>query len=89
MEETKNAHVHTEPQVWRDGKVSGAVYGGIDSLADLSAQVYRMFIWNNPLHPDVFPATRLMEAEVGSWCCRLFNGPPESCATVIFFLFCQ
>ena len=50
-----------------------------------------MFAWTNPLHPDVFPDIRKMEAEVVRMSCTLFNGGDESCGTVsshFIYLFC-
>lgn len=59
-----------------DGRVSGAVYTDCSSqhvalLTDvglfgeeLPLQIYRMYAFSNPLHPDVFPGVRKMEAEV-------------------------
>jgi len=34
----------------------------------------QQFALSNPLHPDVFPSVRKMEAEVVSMCLDLFNG---------------
>ena len=51
-----------------------------------SLQVYGMFAWTNPLHADVFPDIRKMEAEVVRMCCTLFNGDKESCGTVRYLL---
>lgn len=48
-------------------------------------QVYGMFAWTNPLHSDVFPDIRKMEAEVVRMCCTIFNGDKESCGTVSSF----
>ena len=45
-------------------------------------QVYGDFAWSNPLHPDIFPGVRKMEAEVVRMTCSLFHGGPESCGTV-------
>uniref|UniRef100_A0A3B4E1Q3 sphinganine-1-phosphate aldolase n=2 Tax=Pygocentrus nattereri TaxID=42514 RepID=A0A3B4E1Q3_PYGNA len=45
-------------------------------------QVYGEFAWSNPLHPDIFPGVRKMEAEVVRMTCSLFNGGPDSCGTV-------
>jgi len=39
-----------------------------------------MFAWTNPLHGDVFPDIRKMEAEVVQMC--MFNGGSEACGTV-------
>uniref|UniRef100_A0A673YH19 sphinganine-1-phosphate aldolase n=1 Tax=Salmo trutta TaxID=8032 RepID=A0A673YH19_SALTR len=44
--------------------------------------VYGDFAWSNPLHPDIFPGVRKMEAEIVRMACTLFNGGPNSCGTV-------
>ncbi|XP_051507943.1 sphingosine-1-phosphate lyase 1-like isoform X2 [Myxocyprinus asiaticus] len=67
---------------WAKGKVSGAVYWGDEKLTDLLVKVYGEFAWTNPLHPDLFPGVRKMEAEVVRMACALFNGGPNSCGTV-------
>lgn len=41
-----------------------------------------MFAWTNPLHADVFPDIRKMEAEVVRMCCSLFNGDSDTAGTV-------
>ncbi|XP_052007125.1 sphingosine-1-phosphate lyase 1 isoform X1 [Xyrauchen texanus] len=67
---------------WAKGKVSGAVYWGDEKLTDLLVKVYGDFAWTNPLHPDLFPGVRKMEAEVVRMTCALFNGGTNSCGTV-------
>ncbi|XP_035256088.1 sphingosine-1-phosphate lyase 1 [Anguilla anguilla] len=67
---------------WEKGKVSGAVYSGDSKLTNLLVKVYGDFAWSNPLHPDVFPGVRKMEAEVVRMSCTLFHGGPRSCGTV-------
>ncbi|XP_050394142.1 sphingosine-1-phosphate lyase 1 [Patella vulgata] len=67
---------------WKKGRVSGTVYSGEEKLTQLMAKTYSMFAWTNPLHPDVFPDIRKMEAEVVRMCCTIFNGGPETCGTV-------
>ncbi|XP_063163589.1 sphingosine-1-phosphate lyase 1 [Candoia aspera] len=67
---------------WEDGKVSGAVYSGEEKLVNLFVKVYEEFAWSNPLHPDVFPGVRKMEAEVVRMACTLFHGGPNSCGTM-------
>lgn len=52
---------HTQ---WEKGQVSGAVYHGGKEMLDLQGEAYRMFAVSNPLHPDVFPGVRKMEAEI-------------------------
>jgi sphinganine-1-phosphate aldolase len=60
---------------WEDGFVSGAVYHGGDSLMKLQTEAFGMFTVANPIHPDVFPGVRKMEAEVVSMVLAMFNAP--------------
>ncbi|KAI3634617.1 hypothetical protein MIR68_006998 [Amoeboaphelidium protococcarum] len=68
-------HKELEHVDWRGGKVSGTVYHGGKELSELLVETYSMFSHSNPLHPDVFPSTRLMEAEVVSMLLNMFNAP--------------
>ncbi|KAM5237315.1 sphingosine-1-phosphate lyase 1 [Ctenodactylus gundi] len=65
--------------VWQEGKASGAVYSGEEKLTELLVQAYGNFAWSNPLHPDIFPGLRKIEAEVVRMTCSLFNGGPDAC----------
>uniref|UniRef100_A0A3Q3M560 sphinganine-1-phosphate aldolase n=1 Tax=Mastacembelus armatus TaxID=205130 RepID=A0A3Q3M560_9TELE len=67
---------------WEKGCVSGTVYWGDETLTKLLVKVYGDFAWSNPLHPDIFPGVRKMEAEVVRMACTLFHGGPNSCGTV-------
>ena len=67
---------------WEEGWVSGGLYNCSEEVTQLNTEVYRRFLWSNPLHPVVFPNIRKMEAEVVRWCCRLFHGGAESCGTM-------
>lgn len=69
-------------QIWRKGMVSGTVYHGGDDLLDVITEAFRAFAVSNPLHPDVFPEVRKMEAEVVQMCCAIFNGSAETCGTM-------
>ncbi|KKA27998.1 hypothetical protein TD95_004851 [Thielaviopsis punctulata] len=60
---------------WEDGYVSGAVYHGEDDLIRLQTEAYGMFTVANPIHPDVFPGVRKMEAEVVAMVLSMFNAP--------------
>lgn len=60
---------------WEDGLVSGAVYHGGSDLIDLQAEAFRKFSVSNPIHPDVFPGVRKMEAEVVAMVLAMFNAP--------------
>ncbi|XP_007896093.1 sphingosine-1-phosphate lyase 1 [Callorhinchus milii] len=76
-EYTLLGHIH-----WEDGKVSGTVYSGDEQLTKLMVKVYGDFAWSNPLHPEIFPGVRKMEAEVVRMVCTLFHGGPDSCGAV-------
>ncbi|KAJ7497639.1 pyridoxal phosphate-dependent transferase [Mycena latifolia] len=60
---------------WRHGKLSGAVYHGGDDMERVIVAAYAKYCVSNPLHPDVFPAIRKMEAEIVAMTLKLFNGP--------------
>ncbi|GES63919.1 sphingosine-1-phosphate lyase [Aspergillus terreus] len=60
---------------WEDGYVSGAVYHGEDTLMQLQTEAFGKFTVANPIHPDVFPGVRQMEAEIVTMVLRLFNAP--------------
>lgn len=49
---------------WEDGRVSGAVYHGGEDLVKLQTDAIGIFSVANPIHPDVFPGVRKMEAEI-------------------------
>jgi sphinganine-1-phosphate aldolase len=63
---------------WEDGRVSGTVYHGGEDLSKLQTEAFGLFTVSNPIHPDVFPAVRKMEAEVVAMVLALFNAPEEA-----------
>ncbi|KAJ3193257.1 hypothetical protein HK101_005156 [Irineochytrium annulatum] len=67
---------------WKSGKVSGAVYHGGAEMSNLLTEAYGLWSISNPLHPEVFPAIRKMEAEVVSMVLRMYNAPAEACGSV-------
>eukprot|EP00128_Syssomonas_multiformis_P017376 Colp12_sorted_trinity150504_noHs@36186 len=67
---------------WKGGKISGTVYHGGEDLTELLVDVYKRFCWSNPLHADVFPGVRKMEAEVVQMVVNMFNGNQECCGTM-------
>jgi sphinganine-1-phosphate aldolase len=69
---------HTD---YRDGKLSGAVYHGGDDMENVLVVAFRRYCVSNPLHPDVFPAVRKMEAEIVAMCLRMYNNPTGAGAT--------
>jgi len=60
---------------WEEGRVSGAVYHGGEELLELQSEAMKNFGVSNPLHPDVFPGVRKMEAEIVAMTLGLFNAP--------------
>ncbi|OAX35689.1 PLP-dependent transferase [Rhizopogon vinicolor AM-OR11-026] len=60
---------------WRHAKLSGAVYHGGDDMLEVIVAAFERYAVSNPLHPDVFPAIRKMEAEIVSMCLRMYNNP--------------
>uniref|UniRef100_A0A8I5R2E7 Sphingosine-1-phosphate lyase 1 n=1 Tax=Papio anubis TaxID=9555 RepID=A0A8I5R2E7_PAPAN len=67
---------------WQEGRASGTVYSGEEKLTELLVKAYGDFAWSNPLHPDIFPGLRKIEAEIVRIACSLFNGGPDSCGCV-------
>ncbi len=67
--------------VWLGGKISGAVYHGGREMSDLLADAIKMFMVANPLHPDVFPGVRKMDAEIVSMCLRMYKAPDTGAGT--------
>ncbi|KAF2966510.1 hypothetical protein GQX73_g7062 [Xylaria multiplex] len=63
---------------WEDGFVSGAVYHGEEDLLKLQTEAYGKFTVANPIHPDVFPGVRKMEAEVVAMVLSMFHAPPNA-----------
>ena len=51
-------------------------------VTNLVTQVYGMSAWTNPLHPDVFPGIRKMEAEIVQMAIHMFHGRRDACGTV-------
>ncbi|KAH8928633.1 PLP-dependent transferase [Atractiella rhizophila] len=64
-----------------DGKASGAVYHGGEDMSNLILDSFKKFNVSNPLHPNLFPGIRKMEAEVVSMVLSLFNAPPNGAGT--------
>lgn len=67
---------------WKSGALSGCVYGADDRLTSLTTKVYEKFAWSNPMHADVFPDVRKMEAEVVRMVCNMYNGDENTCGTM-------
>lgn len=65
------------------GRISGCVYSNYKKIDNLIAKVYPMFERTNPLHPDIYPGLRKMEAEIVNMCANLMksNSPEAGCFT--------
>ncbi|WFD44869.1 sphinganine-1-phosphate aldolase [Malassezia psittaci] len=75
------AEGHDAERDWRDGRCSGAVYHGGEDVSRVILDALRRFLVSNPLHPEVFPGVRKMEAEVVAMVLSMFNAPPEAAGT--------
>ncbi|XP_032792755.1 sphingosine-1-phosphate lyase isoform X1 [Daphnia magna] len=67
---------------WKAGGLSGCVYNVDPEVTTLVTQVYGMSAWTNPLHPDVFPGIRKMEAEIVQMAIDMFHGGSDACGTM-------
>ena len=76
MKQELEKHGSMEHTRWEDGLVSGAVYHGGEELIDIQLEAFKKFTVSNPIHPDVFPGVRKMEAEVVAMVLAMFNAPP-------------
>ncbi len=48
---------------------------GGEDLGQIIVAAFQRYYISNPLHPEVFPTIRKMEAEIVSMCLRLYNNP--------------
>ncbi|KAI1303610.1 Sphingosine-1-phosphate lyase 1 [Halotydeus destructor] len=69
---------------WEEGFVSGGIYTDFSNneYKKLIKEVYGKTAFTNPLHADIFPGIRKMEAEIVRISCNLFNGDADSCGCV-------
>ncbi|CAI2165892.1 18055_t:CDS:2 [Funneliformis geosporum] len=66
---------------WEDGRVSGAVYHGGEDHSKILNEAYSMFSVSNPLHPDVFPGVRKMDAEIVAMVLNMYHAPVNAGGT--------
>lgn len=55
---------------------------GGDELTKIIVAAYSRYCVSNPLHPEVFPAVRKMEAEIVAMCLKMYHGPSDSGGTM-------
>lgn len=66
---------------WEDGRVSGAVYHGGKDHSKILNEAYSAFSVSNPLHPDVFPGIRKMDAEIVAMVLDMYHAPNSAGGT--------
>jgi len=66
---------------YKNGRVSGTVYTNNQDLDKFMNKIFLTFYRSNPLHSDIFPAVRKMEAEVISMMIKMFHGGQDVCGT--------
>jgi len=88
-----------EVDVWKQGKLSGAVYrmwislrssefrltsliDGGEELSNIIIATYSRYCVSNPLHPEVFPAVRKMEAEIVAMVLKMYHAPDGAAGTM-------
>lgn len=57
------------------GQTTGTYPDGGEDLTRVILAAIQRYCLSNPLHPDVFPAVRKMEAEVVAMCLKMYNNP--------------
>ena len=67
---------------WKKGLISGTVYDANNDVTNIVNKVINMFQWSNPLHADLFPEIREMEASIVNFCKDLYLGDENSRGTV-------
>ncbi|ORX87269.1 PLP-dependent transferase [Basidiobolus meristosporus CBS 931.73] len=63
---------------WTAGQISGTIYHAEEKINELSSEAYAIFSQSNPLHADIFPGVRQMEAEVISMVLNMYNAPSDA-----------
>ena len=48
---------------------------GGEDMQKVIVSAFKRYCVSNPLHPDVFPAVRKMEAEIVAMCLKMYNNP--------------
>ncbi|KAJ2922577.1 hypothetical protein H1R20_g14529, partial [Candolleomyces eurysporus] len=80
--EKMDLELNGQKGIWNEGKLSGAVYHGGEDLQKIITTAYDRYCVSNPLHPDVFPAVRKMEAEIVAMVLKIYNAPATGVGVV-------
>lgn len=72
-----------QPFKINEGKISGCVYDNDESSLELMKNILPLYERSNPLHPDIYPDVRKMEAEIINMCGNLLKlkNPEIGCFT--------
>ena len=65
--------IKDEDGCWEKGRVSGAVYHGDREHQKLLNEAFSLYSLANPLHPDMWPSSTKLEAEVISMTASLMT----------------
>ncbi len=63
-----------ENEVWKRGKVSGAVYHGEEDLISFFEKIYHIYSQSNALHPDIWPSITKFEREIVCMSSSIMHG---------------
>src|SRR5437870_12962340 len=79
-----NSYMDLGEVKWEEGRISGGVYAALfdSKFTSMMTDVFARTGYTNPLHADVFPGIRKMEAEVVRMTCQLFRGDENTCGTM-------
>eukprot|EP00879_Flechtneria_rotunda_P016083 GHRR01016824.1.p1 GENE.GHRR01016824.1~~GHRR01016824.1.p1 ORF type:complete len:524 (+),score=169.46 GHRR01016824.1:2119-3690(+) len=80
LELLKSREAHNVRVAPGDSSMSGVIYISHEAHKALLDEVYSLFSWTNPLHADIFPSVRQMEAEVIAMTAAMLHGGPGTTA---------
>lgn len=69
--------MRTNISAWRTRHVNDVILfpDGGEDLQKVIVAAFERYCVTNPLHPDLFPAIRKMEAEIVAMCLKMYNNP--------------
>ncbi|XP_076042500.1 sphingosine-1-phosphate lyase 1-like [Oratosquilla oratoria] len=78
--QASKAILSESPYAWQEGRISAGTYAGADDAhTEVLEKVYHQAAWANPLHADIFPGVRKMEAEIVRMTINTFRGGDSVC----------
>lgn len=80
---SQHSHPHAGKFDWKQGRISGGAFSGKkDNFTKLLTVIYGQYALSNPLHCDIFPGVRKMEAEIVKMTLDIFHGDKDACGCV-------